>query len=91
MPLIGYSNSFGIVVSRMYHNLSQSVISCVCVRAKGEGDTYIYIYEVGSTYTWCNFYKVTHFLYRRFLRDLTVKKKKSLNILLFTLLIVLPN
>ena len=30
--------------------------------------------EMSSSYTWCNFTKVTHFLDRRFLKDLTVKK-----------------
>ena len=30
--------------------------------------------EMGSSYTWCNSTKVTHFLDRRFLKDLTVKK-----------------
>ena len=34
----------------------------------------IYIYEIGSSYTWCNFTKVTHFLHRKFLKDLTVEK-----------------
>ena len=28
---------------------------------------------MGSSYTWCNSYKLTHFLHRRFLKDLTVK------------------
>ena len=36
---------------------------------------YIYIYKIGSSYIWCNFTKVTHFLDRRFLKDLMVKKK----------------
>ena len=34
---------------------------------------YIYIY-MSLSYTWCNSYKLTHFLYHRFLRDLTVQK-----------------
>ena len=29
---------------------------------------------MGSSYTWCNFYRVTPFLYRRFLIDPTVRK-----------------
>ena len=29
---------------------------------------------MGLSYTWCNSYKLTHFLYHRFLRDLTVQK-----------------
>ena len=40
--------------------------------------------ERGSSYTWCNSYKLTPFLYRRFLRDLTVKKA-SLNAMVFYL------
>ena len=39
-----------------------------------------------SSYTWCNSTKVTPFLNRRFLKDLTVKKKKSLNMITSTLL-----
>ena len=31
-------------------------------------------YEMGSSYTWCNSTKVTHFLNRRFLRNLMVRK-----------------
>ena len=45
---------------------------------------YIYIYrerererEIGSSYTWFNSTRVTHFLSHRFLKDLTVKKKTS--------------
>ena len=49
----------------------------------------IYIYiererEMGSSYTWCNSYKLTYFLHRRFPRDLTVKKT-SLNAIIFHL------
>ena len=29
---------------------------------------------MSSSYTWCNSYKVTNFLHRRFLKDLMVKK-----------------
>ena len=29
---------------------------------------------MGSSYTWCNFYKVTPFLHHRFIKDLTAKK-----------------
>ena len=29
---------------------------------------------MSSSYTWCNSYKVTHFLHRRFLKDLMVGK-----------------
>ena len=29
---------------------------------------------MGSSYTWCNSYKVTPFLHRRFIKDLTAKK-----------------
>ena len=39
---------------------------------------------MGSSYTWCNSYKLTSFLHRRFLRDLTVKKI-SLNVMVFHL------
>ena len=60
---------------------------------------YIYIYrrereregerererEMSLSYTWCNSYKVIHFLYRRFIRDLTVKKR-SLNAITFHLI-----
>ena len=53
---------------------------------------YIYIYrerererEMGSSYTWCNSYKLTPFLHRRFLRNLTVKKT-SLNAIVFYLI-----
>ena len=46
---------------------------------------YIYIYiSMGSSYTWCNSYKLTPFLHRRFLKDLTVKKT-SLNAIVFHL------
>ena len=44
---------------------------------------YIYIYEMGSSYIWCNSYKITHFLHRKFLKDLTVKNKQ-LNIYYFS-------
>ena len=37
----------------------------------------LYIYEMGSSYIWCNFTRVTHFLSHRFPKDLTVKKKTS--------------
>ena len=40
---------------------------------------YIYIYEMSSSYTWCNSCKVTHFLHRRLIWDLTAKKI-SLNV-----------
>ena len=30
--------------------------------------------EMGSSYTWCNSTKITHFLNRRFLRNLMVRK-----------------
>ena len=43
---------------------------------------YIFIYEMGSNYTWCNSYKLTHFFHCRFLRNLTVKKI-SLNAIVF--------
>ena len=46
---------------------------------------YIYIYEIGSSHTWCNFYKLTHFLHRRFSRNLTIKKT-SLNVIVFYLI-----
>ena len=36
---------------------------------------------MGSNYTWCYSCKVTHFLHCKILRDLTVKKKKSLNVI----------
>ena len=39
---------------------------------------------MGSSYTWCNSYKLTHFLHRRFLKDLTVKNT-SLNAIVFYL------
>ena len=29
---------------------------------------------MGSSYTWCNSTKIIHFLDRRFLKDLTIKK-----------------
>ena len=35
---------------------------------------YIYIYEIDSSYTWSNSYKLTPFLHSRFLRNLMVKK-----------------
>ena len=35
---------------------------------------YIYIYEMGSSYIWCNSTKVTLFLNRRFLKNLMVRK-----------------
>ena len=41
---------------------------------------------MGLSYTWCNPYKVTSFLHRRFLRDLTVKKT-PLNAIVFHLII----
>ena len=34
---------------------------------------YIYIYEMGSSYTWCNFIRVTPFLDHWFAKDLMVK------------------
>ena len=37
----------------------------------------LYIYEMGSSYIWCNSTRVTHFLSHRFPKDLTVKKKTS--------------
>ena len=42
-------------------------------------DIYIYIYrererEIGSSYTWCNFIRVTPFLKHWFVLDLRVKK-----------------
>ena len=37
----------------------------------------VHIYEMSSSYTWCNSYKLTHFLHCRFLRNLTVKKTSS--------------
>ena len=40
---------------------------------------------MGSSYTWCNSCKVTHFLHRRFLKGLTVKKI-SLNAITFHLI-----
>ena len=33
-----------------------------------------FLFEMGSSYTWCNSCKVTPFLHCRFLKDLTVKK-----------------
>ena len=43
---------------------------------------YIYIYththvEISLSYTWCNSGKITYFLHSRFLRDLTIEKKKN--------------
>ena len=35
------------------------------------------IYEMSSSYTWCNSIRVIHFLSHRFSKDLTVKKKTS--------------
>ena len=35
---------------------------------------YIYIYEMGSSYTWFNLTKVTPFVERRFVNNLMVKK-----------------
>ena len=40
---------------------------------------------MSSSYTWCNSYKLTHFLHGRFLRDLTVKKI-PLNTIVFHLI-----
>ena len=40
---------------------------------------------MGSSYTWCNSYKLTPFLHHRFIRDLTVKKI-ALNALVFHLI-----
>ena len=59
----------------------------------------IYIYEIGSSYTWCNSTRVTPFLNRRFMRDPTDKNKTLLSIttlnsylinslLIFSLLII---
>ena len=45
---------------------------------------------MGSSYTWCNSCKVTHFLHRRFIRDLTAKKI-SLNAILHLLIYLLIN
>ena len=41
---------------------------------------YIYINEIGSSYTQCNSTKMTHFLSHRFMRDSTNKNKISLSI-----------
>ena len=38
---------------------------------------------MGSSYIWCNSYKITHFLHSKFLKDLTVKNKQ-LNIYYFS-------
>ena len=60
---------------------------------------YIYIYrrereregerererEMSLSYTWCNSYKVIHFLHRRIIRNLTAKKM-SLNAITFNLI-----
>ena len=52
---------------------------------------YIYIYigererEMSLNYTWCNSYKVIHFLHLRFIRNLTAKKM-SLNAITFNLI-----
>ena len=44
---------------------------------------YIYIYmEIGSSYTWCNFIIITHFLNHWFQKDLMVKNA-SLNVYYF--------
>ena len=40
---------------------------------------------MGSSYTWYNSYKITHFLHRRFLRSLTIKKT-PLNAIIFYLI-----
>ena len=45
---------------------------------------------MGSSYTWCNFYKVTPFLYRRFLIDPTVEKI-ALNDYFFPLIYLINN
>ena len=48
---------------------------CVQVISGVTLQKYIYIYEMCSSYIWCNSTKVTHFLDHIFLRDLTIKKK----------------
>ena len=45
---------------------------------------FLFFIEMGSSYTWCNSYKITTFLHRRFLKDL-MAKKISLNAIAFHL------
>ena len=51
---------------------------------------HIYIY-IGSSYTWRNSGKVTHFLHRKFIRDLTVKKKNPFNQAMFIIFLFIIN
>ena len=53
-------------------------------RVKFLSCVYIYL-EIGSSYTWCNVCKVTHFLHRKFLKDLTIEKT-LLNVIHFPLI-----
>ena len=55
------------------------------MRKRAHTNIYIYIYEMDSSYTWCNSYKLTSFLHRRFVSDLTAKKI-SLNAITFHLI-----
>ena len=48
-------------------------------------DLYMCVYEIDSSYTWCNSYKITHFLHHRFKRDL-IAKKIPLNVITFHLI-----
>ena len=50
-------------------NVDSSVPNATC-----NLNTTLYIYEMGSSYTWCNLTRVIHFLHCRFLLDLAVKK-----------------